>query len=161
MSLKSKKFFLYVPVIFLNMIFLFGFALVYIYTMNTKENIYQNILKDNEFYQSFLYSLQITFLSISISLVLFFVLFYLLLKLKLKYSKDVKSWLFFLQIPILIPYSLCAFLFFFHGGTECSLYGTCESAKTKKTHCRRYRPRLSWIQLTHSLALNTTVLQTS
>ena len=112
MSLKSKKFFLYVPVIFLNMIFLFGFALVYIYTMNTKENIYQNILKDNEFYQSFLYSLQITFLSISISLVLFFVLFYLLLKLKFQYSKDVKSWLFFLQIPILIPYSLCAFLFF-------------------------------------------------
>jgi putative spermidine/putrescine transport system permease protein len=80
--------------------------------MNTQENIYQNILQENEFYESFFYSLQITFLSISISLVIYLGLFYLLLRLKIKYSIDIKSWLFFLQIPILIPYSLCAFLFF-------------------------------------------------
>ena len=112
MYLKSKKLFLYLPVIFLNLIFIAGFVLIFLYTIDTNQSIYSTFLNDSAFYDSLFYAIKISFFCVLTSSVLFLILFYMLFSLKFNYSKDIKTWLFFLHIPILIPYSFCAFLMF-------------------------------------------------
>lgn len=112
MYLKSKKLFLHLPVLLLNFIFILGFFLVYFYTLDTKNEIYKSFLGDKEFYFSITYGVYVSFISIFISLLIFLFIYYMLFLLKFEYKKELKNWLFFLQIPLLIPYSFCAFLLF-------------------------------------------------
>jgi len=111
MSLKGEKL-LYLPSALLSLILVAGFSLIYVYTLDTHTDIYRLILKESAFYDSFFYGFKISLFSITTSLVVFLMLFYLLFMLKFDYSADIKNWLFFLHIPILIPYAFCAFLMF-------------------------------------------------
>lgn len=112
MYLKSKKLFLYLPTIFLNILFIVGFILIFLYTIDTKTNVYQIILNDESFYDSLYFAIKIALFCLLTSTTLFLLIFYMLFSLKFNYSKDVKKWIFFLHIPILVPYSFCAFLMF-------------------------------------------------
>lgn len=112
MFLKSKKFLLHLPALLLNLIFIIGFLLIFIYTLDTQNDIYKNFLKDSEFYDSIAYGLFVSFITIFTSLFIFLLIYYMLFLLKFTYKKEIKNWLFFLQIPLLIPYSFCAFLIF-------------------------------------------------
>ena len=112
MFLKNKNIFLFIPILFLNFLFFTSFILLFIQTVNSDVNIYYEILKNEAFYDSLLYGLTISFFTIVYSLFFYFILYYLLFLLKFKYSKDIKKYFFFLSIPLLIPYSFCALLFF-------------------------------------------------
>jgi len=109
---KNKNIFLFIPVIFLNIIFVLGFFLIYIKTVSTSENIYFELLNSSDFFASLIYGLYISFLTIFLSCSLFLSIYYLLFLLKFKYTQDLNIWFLFLSIPILIPYSFCAFLMF-------------------------------------------------
>lgn len=112
MYLKSKKLFLHLPALLLNLVFILGFFLVFYYTLDSQNEIYKSFLSDSKFFSSLLYGLFVSFISIFVSLFLFLFIYYLLFLLKFEYKKELKNWLFFLQIPLLIPYSFCAFLIF-------------------------------------------------
>jgi len=112
MFLKNKNIFLYIPILFLNFLFFVSFILLFIQTVNSDVTIYYKILKNEAFYDSLLYGLEISFFTITCSLFFYFILYFLLFLLRFKYSKDIKNYFFFLSIPLLIPYSFCALLFF-------------------------------------------------
>jgi len=109
---KNRDIFLLFPVLLLNFLFIFGFILIYIKTISTNVNLYENLLNNSDFFASLLYGLKISFFTLLLSVVLYFIIYYLLFLLKFKYAQSPKSWFFFICIPILIPYSFCAFLMF-------------------------------------------------
>lgn len=109
---KNKSFLLLIPAIFLNIIFIASFFLIFIKTISTNENIYYELLKRSDFFSSLLYGLQISFFTLLLSVTSYLLVYYMLFLLKFKYAQDLKAWFLFVSIPILIPYSFCAFLMF-------------------------------------------------
>jgi len=107
---KSKQFLIYSPLILLIGFLIYGF-----YSMLYNSNIYNNFSKiiiEQEYLNSFFYSIYISSITTSISLFFTLLLSYLLFILKFEYKKDISIWILFLQLPIFIPYALSAFLFF-------------------------------------------------
>lgn len=112
MFLKNKVNFLFIPAVFLNVLFILSFILIYAKTLDSNENIYLTLIKSSDFLASLLYGFKISFFVLALSIALYMSIYYMLFLLKFKYKQDLKIWFISISIPILIPYSFCAFLMF-------------------------------------------------
>lgn len=108
MYLKSKATFAYLPSVVLVGILGLGFLLLF----STKEMTSVSIFTNQEFWDAFLYGTKISFFVVFFATLCFLLIYYLLFLLRFQYNKELTLWLFFLQIPLFIPYAFCALLFF-------------------------------------------------
>lgn len=112
MFFKNKNFLLFIPALFLNILFILSFYLMFQKTIGANENIFLELISTKEFLKSLFYGLEVSLLVIVFSVVLFLLIYYMLFLLSFKYKQDLKAWFLFTTFPVLIPYSFCAFLMF-------------------------------------------------